>query len=345
MVWAFWLGLGLLWALTLTWRIRVERHNSGAHRLAGDILAGGILLLLTIAFFWRTISGDVFQPADGGDLVSFLYPTYRFAASQLSQWTLPLWNPHLYGGAPFISDIQAGFLYPPNLLLFLAESGVSLSDHAVALHRPSLLGRIWGCMCCCAPCESMDGSVSPPAALFGALAFQFSDAFFIHLGNLNLIAVLSWLPWVFAAYLIALDRRSLRWAVIAALLFTVANYAGHAQSSYYIGLALAAYTVVWVAVEIVDVRGQQPGDGDSRWLRTVWDGLKYLVFVALLTGLLTAPLLLPSLELTQYTARQDFTYQESIAFSLAPTQAAVGLFTPGFFGRGPGLYLGSVGPG
>ena len=49
---------------------------------------------------------------------------------------------------------------------------------------------------------------------------------------------------------------------------------------------------------------------------------------------------MPSLELTQYTARQDFTYQESIAFSLAPTQAAVGLFTPGFFGRGPALFWG-----
>ena len=339
MVWAFWLGSGLLWALTLTWRIRVERHNSGAHRLAGDILAGGILLLLTIAFFWRTISGDVFQPADGGDLVSFLYPTYRFAASQLSQWTLPLWNPHLYGGAPFISDIQAGFLYPPNLLLFLADPAFPYPT----MQWLSIGHLYWAGLGMYVLLRTMridGGSVSPPAALFGALAFQFSDAFFIHLGNLNLIAVLSWLPWVFAAYLIALDRRSLRWAVIAALLFTVANYAGHAQSSYYIGLALAAYTVVWVAVEIVDVRGQQPGDGDSRWLRTVWDGLKYLVFVALLTGLLTAPLLLPSLELTQYTARQDFTYQESIAFSLAPTQAAVGLFTPGFFGRGPGLYWG-----
>lgn len=82
-------------------------------------IAGGVLLLLTFGFFWRTLSGDVYQPADGGDLVSFLYPTYRFAAAQVHQWTLPLWNPHLYGGAPFIGDIQAGFLYPPNLLLFL----------------------------------------------------------------------------------------------------------------------------------------------------------------------------------------------------------------------------------
>ncbi|MEZ4557778.1 MAG: hypothetical protein R2854_15260 [Caldilineaceae bacterium] len=88
-------------------------------RVAPDVLAGGVLFWLILGFFWRTVSGDVYQPADGGDLVSFLFPTYRFAAQQLSQGVLPLWNPHLYGGAPFISDIQAGFLYPVNAVLFL----------------------------------------------------------------------------------------------------------------------------------------------------------------------------------------------------------------------------------
>ncbi|MFN2289543.1 MAG: hypothetical protein ACK2UC_00005, partial [Anaerolineae bacterium] len=59
-------------------------------------LAG--LLLLTLGFFWRILfTADAWKPAGGGDLVSFLFPTYRFAAAQLSQGELPLWNPHLYG--------------------------------------------------------------------------------------------------------------------------------------------------------------------------------------------------------------------------------------------------------
>ena len=117
----FWLGVALVWLAVMFWVWRREQRENKQIGLASDILAGGLLFGLTLGFFWRTISGDVFQPADGGDLVSFLFPTYRFAASQLHQWTLPLWNPHLYGGAPFISDIQSGFLYPPNLLLFLLK--------------------------------------------------------------------------------------------------------------------------------------------------------------------------------------------------------------------------------
>ena len=32
------------------------------------------------------------------------------------------------------------------------------------------------------------------------MAFALCDPLLIHLGNLNLIAVLSWLPWILAAY-------------------------------------------------------------------------------------------------------------------------------------------------
>ncbi|MCB0122613.1 MAG: hypothetical protein KDE31_09595, partial [Caldilineaceae bacterium] len=106
-----------LWTQFTTWLAWEERHYLRRRHLA-DLLAVLLLLGLMIGFFWRTVSGDVYQPADGGDLVSFLYPTYRFAAAQLQQGILPLWNPTLYAGAPFIGDIQAGFLYVPNLILF-----------------------------------------------------------------------------------------------------------------------------------------------------------------------------------------------------------------------------------
>ena len=113
--------LGAIWLATVALLWRRERAGRTSPVAAADGLASGALALLTLGFFWRTISGDVFQPADGGDLVSFLYPTYRFAAAQIQQGALPLWNPTLYAGAPFISDVQAGFLYPPNLLLFLLD--------------------------------------------------------------------------------------------------------------------------------------------------------------------------------------------------------------------------------
>ena len=55
--------------------------------------------------------------------------------------------------------------------------------------------------------------------------------------------------------------------------------------------------------------------------------------------LLMGPILLPALEMTRYTVRSEFTYQDAVSYSLAPVQAVAGLVTPGLFGRGPGAAL------
>ncbi|MEZ4661143.1 MAG: hypothetical protein R2911_26640 [Caldilineaceae bacterium] len=330
--------IGLIWLLCLWILYRRAAGGRAVWLAPQDLAAGGLLFGLLCGFFWRTLSGDVFQPADGGDLVSFLFPTYRFAAAQLQQGVLPLWNPYLYGGAPFISDVQAGFLYPPNLLLFLQnpyfdykwmQTLAQWHIYWTALGMYVMLRALpWGTW-----------QPSRPAAFLGALAFALSDPLLTHLGNLNLIAVLSWLPWVLAAYITALDRRDLRWCALSALLFAIANYAGHAQSSYYIGLALGIYTLFW------GVASNEWRVASSEWrvagrkllLHSSTPLLLYLPLVALLTFLLSAPMLLPVLEMTQFTERADLSYQETVAYSLAPTQA-IGLLTPNFFGRGPALH-------
>lgn len=330
-----WLIGGVIWLALLFWLRRREQRQRPTWLASGDLVAGGVLFLLTVGFFWRTLSGDVYQPADGGDLVSFLYPTYRFAASQIHQWTLPLWNPHLYGGAPFISDIQAGFLYPLNFLLFLLWP-----DFPYQVMQWLAIGHLFwaglGMYVLLRTWHWRPGQpLSRPAALFGALAFQFSDPLLTHLGNLNLIAVLSWLPWCLAAYEQALTRRSLRWAGVAALLFAIGTYAGHAQSTFYIALAIGLYTLGHaVGPFLTDDKSVPPA---ITWREVIRIYITPLLLFYLLGALLTAPIVLPAYELTGYTERSSFTYQDTVAFSLAPTQA-IGMLTPGFFGRGPALH-------
>lgn len=331
----FLLIVGFIWIGLLGWlRWRDRQDVWSGH--APDLLAGGLLFGLIAGFFWRTLSGDVYQPADGGDLVSFLFPTYRFAAAQLHQGSLPLWNPTLYGGAPFIGDIQAGFLYIPNLILFWLwptfdyrfMQWLAIGHLYWAALGMYVLLRCWRG----SPAER---SLSRAAAFFGAIAFALSDPLLLHLGNLNLIAVLSWLPWVLTAYHQALYRHSLRWAAIAGFLFAFANFAGHAQSTFYLGIVLALYTVGFWAVKAGAWHTKRAHYPIT--LPRVIAVLQYPLITATLTILLTAPILLPALELARLTERDSFTYQDTVAFSLAPTQA-IGLLTPSFFGRGPALH-------
>ena len=322
--------------LLLVWALRsYERRRPQSPALSADVTAGGILFLLILGFFWRALSGDVYQPADGGDLVSFLFPTYRFAAQALAQGSLPLWNPHLYNGAPFIGDIQAGFFYPPNLALFLLWPAF---DYPVM--QWLAIGHLYwaglGMYVLLRTLHFGGRPVMRPAALLAGIAFALSDPLLIHLGNLNLIAVLSWLPWVLAAYHRSLRQRSIPWALLTGLLFALANYAGHAQSSFYVGLALVIYTAGWIAVKVF-APGRGSNDAALSTVSLIWSDLLILVATLGVTLLLTAPILLPAVEMAQNTVRQEFTYQDTVAYSLAPTQL-IGLLTPGFFGRGPALH-------
>ncbi len=115
------LALAGVWAACYLAARKIAARRGGNWPFAAEVIAAaGLLALAVIGFFWQIIfTANTWMPAGGGDLAPFLYPNYRFAAEQLRQGNLPLWNPYLYSGAPFAADIQSGLFYPVNLLLFL----------------------------------------------------------------------------------------------------------------------------------------------------------------------------------------------------------------------------------
>lgn len=292
-----------------------------------DVAALGLLALVTVGFFWRVAAGQNWMPADGGDLVSFLFPSYRFAAASLRDGAWPLWNSYAYGGAPHVGDIQAGFLYPPNLLLFLLWP-----EFPYAALQWLSIGHIWFAGAGMYLFLVRGHHLRRVAALAAALAFMFSDVFLTHFGNLNLNAVASWLPWVFWAYTAGqgISGSSLRPSLLAGLLLGIATLAGHIQATLYIVLALVIYAVLLFWLERENPQPIQRG------LAT----LAGLVLCLLIAVLVAAPVLLPALQLAENTARIDWSYTEAAGYSLSPAQW-IGWLIPGFFGRGPQFHWGA----
>jgi len=350
----------LLWlaAYLVTWQgHRRGRWPAAYHR---DVASLGALALAALGFFWRIIWGGSWMPADGGDLASFLYPTYHFAAQSFRQGVIPLWNPHLYGGAPFIGDIQAGLFYPFNLLCFFLARPLSYRT----MEWLSIFHFWWAGVGMYVFLRSQAGGfgvrvsgfrLSRWACLAGALAFMFSDGFLTHFGNLNLIAVASWLPWVFWAYVrgIKKDKLDIRWAIVAGALLGVATLAGHAQITLFILLALALYSAFWLYLKWGErgSTGLATGLPASRFPNLpiyqstnlpVYQFTRlpvYLLTCCLVAFLLAAIVLLPGLELTRHTARATWDYQQTVGYSLSPAQW-IGLLIPGFLGRGPQFHWG-----
>src|ERR1700736_5406319 len=88
----------------------------------GELCSLALLLALTLAMF-----GDVLFVGSTrvvGHPITDLYlqflPWRDFGFRELAKGNLALWNPHIFGGAPYFGAMQAALLYPPNCLFAIS---------------------------------------------------------------------------------------------------------------------------------------------------------------------------------------------------------------------------------
>ncbi|MEK7788145.1 MAG: hypothetical protein AAB658_22290, partial [Chloroflexota bacterium] len=292
-----------------------------------DFFALCLLLLAALAFVWPLFAPGWIIPQGGGDLVSFLWPTYRYAAGHLNPQSLftdyrsLLWNPTLYSGAPFAADNQTGLFYPPNFLLFLLfpDLPYTAMEALVAFHL-FLAGAGMYLFMKFEMKRLVISNWELGIGLFPAIAFMASDVFITHLGNLNIVAVSAYLPLIFLCLRQSLDVSRLtfdaiRWSILAGLLFGLATLAGHAQMTFILALACALYGLY----ELI--------------LQRHWRVIALGALSALIAFGLAAVALLPALEMLRYTARAALSYAEASRWSLPPLGLA-GAISPLVFGRG-----------
>lgn len=305
-------------ATLVLWQL--HRRGLVSHDYHNDLLAMLALAAATIGFFWRLILTEgVWMPVGGGDLASFLYPVYSFIARSLRAGDFPLWNPYLYGGAPFVADNQSGLLYPINLLTFALKPDLDYRTMELLAVAHFYLAGV------CAYLGLRYSGRQPLkrwAALAGAAAFMFSDLFVTHFGNLNMIACAAWLPLIFYLLRRALDEHCPAFAAGSGLFLGIAALAGHVQPLLYTVLALGLYLLYHLYT-----RRRSP------W-RQLLTKVVLFALAMIVAFAVAAPTLLPSYEMSQLTLRSDLSYEDASQYSLPPV-AWVGLLVPDIFGRGP----------
>lgn len=281
-----------------------------------DLAAIVGLIIVDLLLFWPVIFNGEFVPRGGGDLVSFLYPRYAFVARAVRQGTLPLWDPYLYSGQPYLADVQSGLLYPINLLAFVAFRTfdyhklelLTIGHYALAGSFAYLLAR--------------QLRIGPFGAFVAAITWEASGFLIAHLGHYNLIAVAVWVPLALALLQPALEGESIAWLAGAAMALAISTFAGHTQLSLYAGLLIVLYTLGYALAR-------------RSWLIP----LRSLALLGIWTGLLTVVQLLPGYQLTTQSVRADLTYADATAFAFLP-QKLILLLIPHFYGQSPDKYWG-----
>jgi len=283
-----------------------------------DLLAVSSLWALATAFYWRiALAGQVMA---GGDIFTYFYPYWAEATDALRAGRLPLWNPYLFMGCPFLANSQVGVFYPLNWLLWALFPSHMSVHLTILLHvclaaltsyvwaRRSLhLGRVgaWAVGAC--------------YALGGYLSGQSE--------HINQLQGLAWLPLMLLlwdrAFQLVQERewRRLRVAVVGlAVTIGLVLLAGHTQTAFIAAFGLAVYGLGPLVLKAVRRRGSRP----------LLSSAGLLVAVLLLGALLAAGQLLPTLELTRLSVRSaGLPFDLRVSKSLLPHYLTRALL-PGF---------------
>lgn len=309
-------------------------------------IALGLFVLAVLFFLPVTLGGRTMLPADNafqwapwsayaeelgvgpphnallGDLYVQNLVWKDFIVQSLRQGELPLWNPYILSGVPFLAAGQHSAMYPLSILFYVLPLWAAYGWYA-AVHLwlagwfTYILGRAL--------------RLSRPAALLAGIAFMFGGLMVTHNVFPMIVGAAVWLPLLLAV-IERIARRaeegpgyglaSVPDLALGAIALGMVTLAGHPEIYYYVGLTAALYGL-WRGVGIARRRGARGALG-------IW---VLLAAVALVGVGLGAAQWMPLLELVRFNWRQGGAAFRDVLGWAWPLRGALALVMPDFFGN------------
>ncbi len=258
------------------------------------IIDGLALLLVIVAVFWKLALTNLIIAR--GDVLTYFYPYLDYAAQATRQGRLPLWNPYLFMGVPFLANSQAGFFYPFNRLL----SWLPVT-RAVNL---TLILHTWLAGLGAYTFARRSLNLRRAAAWAAGAAFAIGGYLTAQVEHVNQLQGLAWLPWLFVCYDLSISHRHrLAWVGLSATV-ALQLFAGHTQTAFISLVGLGIYALATTPL---------------RPWQTLLGRMARLAGAVLLGAGLAAAQLVPTLELAQFSMRSGgLGWREAVSFSLNP---------------------------
>lgn len=314
-----------------------------------DLVISLLFLLLPILLFWSVIfGGKVLLPLDNlftfapwqafsssfgiavphnqllSDLILENYAWKHFIVENLKARQIPLWNPYLFAGVPFLAAGQHSALYPLSLLFYLLPMAKAYGYFTVLqLTLAGLFMYLYGRLI----------GLGRLGAVIAGLTYMFSGFLVVSVVFPMVIAAAAWLPLLLAVVELVLresqpeeGHRSgtiVLYVSLGAVVLGIQFLAGHVEIAYYNLLVLAFYALCRLG-------NDWRRDRDWRQVGRVIVALGGMVIGGIALG---AVQLVPLYELVRLNFRQGSAgYQEVIGWAY-PLRQIVTFFIPDFFGN------------
>jgi O-antigen/teichoic acid export membrane protein len=329
--------------------------------LIPDLLLGLVLFLLPLAFFYSvTLGGKTLIPADNlyqyqpwagyrdelgvpaiphnallSDLVLENYQWKLFIRGALGQGELPLWNPYILAGTPFLAAGQHSALYPFSLIYYVLPLPQAYGWFTVSqLWLAGLLMYLF--------MRGLPMGVGRFPALLAAIIYQLSAFFLASVVFQMIIAAAAWLPLLLLMCEYTIIRRPLRgkrtvvpWVAIGAFSLGMCILAGHIEFVYYSALIMGGWSA-WRLIAEFRARRESASstlgapDGNTR--RDLLRSVAGLLAMVLLGASIGAVQAVPLYELASRNFRDGSASFETVRSYGYPPRHALAFLMPNFFG-------------
>ncbi len=319
------------------------------------VIFGGQTLLPADNLFtfepWRSFADDAI--GDGGisvphnellsDLILENYAWKRFIVQSIKARQIPLWNPYIFAGLPFLAAGQHSALYPFSLLFYVLPIASAYGYFTVLqLFLAGLFAFIYARVI----------GLGRLGAAVTAITYMFSAFMVVSVVFTMIIAAAAWLPLLLAMIELIIKKVSskpkaqssklkaqmdfglwtldfgvggtsppLLYVVFGAIALGFQLLAGHIEISYYVLLVMAFYAAIrlWQLARV----------GKSAAGRALF----WLVVMVVLGLALGAVQLIPLYELVSSSFRQDSaSYQQVVGWAFK-RRRLIAFVIPDFFGN------------
>ncbi len=315
-----------------------------------DLVWGGMLLILPLLLFAPVVFGNkTLLPADAlyttepfraaaeslgvtgvqngllADLILQNYPWKRFLTTALRIRELPLWDPYIFAGHPFLANGQHSALYPLAWVFFVLPLprafGVFIAlQLGLAGLSMYIFARVIG--------------ANRLGAFLAGMTFQFSGFLVVSVVHPMIVAAASWLPLLLAlvdltvrrARFLRQERAMLPWALLGAIALGLHILAGHAEATYFTLLVMGIFSA-WQLVHTALTRPR------ATWRTEVLSPVLGLLLMAGLGLALGAIQLIPLYEVVQGSFRQGAVTLTDVLGWAYPKRRLITFLVPNFFGN------------
>jgi len=203
---------------------------------------------LYIAFLFLGIAVIYFAPVvfssqtfASRDLYNFFTPRRFFAAESIRSGSIPLWNPYLASGVPFLANHQSSLFYPLSIFYYVLPFQVGLKYFIIVHYYLAglfmfFLMRHWRYDC--------------PSSITAGIVFMFGGYMISILDNLAFLTSAIWLPLIVLFFDRSLRGGQIRYSILTGIIIGIQILGGDA-SCYILStfLFMVAYLLYYLFTE------------------------------------------------------------------------------------------------